>query len=281
MFIYLFGSKEEGNRTHACEPKGEGRARLMAVSGYRLILKDRPGISESSDEENVGPDMDGGHDIAHEKITEGCPGWREDCRPIFLREDSEVIGNWPVFAEKVREWMEEARLIAVGGYKRVLENGPDVPDQERDSEHSDHGQEIAVDNMSTPEMIGEDGKPKNGGPQVLSEAQVLALGAAAHQASHPMEPTTQAKRPPAGSTLQQPATQAPPKQSRSLVSVDVTASPAVSPKLPKKRKAAQQPSTQVSPEQAKPPGADAAPDVPPKKCRSNSRPGRSISVDSE
>jgi hypothetical protein len=33
-------------------------------------------------------------------------GWREDFKPIFVREDSEATRSWPVLAEKVKIWME-------------------------------------------------------------------------------------------------------------------------------------------------------------------------------
>jgi hypothetical protein len=161
---------------------------------------------------NVGLDMDRGHDIAYEKIMEECATWRDDCKPIFVREDGEVIGNWPVPAEKVREWMEYARLIATGGYKQVLEDGPDVHGEESDSEHSDHGEDWSYATMYTPDMIGPDGKPKNGGPQRLSQEQVRAQrAAAAHRGSNPAEVTIQAP-------------------------LDLAADPKASPKVPKKKK---------------------------------------------
>jgi hypothetical protein len=84
-------------------------------------------------------------------MMEECRGWREDWRPIFVREASESIGNWPVLAETVGVWTEEARLIAVGGYKQVLENVPDVPDEESDSERSDQG-EACVESCSPPNV---------------------------------------------------------------------------------------------------------------------------------
>jgi hypothetical protein len=131
---------------------------------------------------NVGLDMSGGHDIAYAKIMEECSGWCADCRPIFVREGSEAIGNWPVLAEKVSIWMEDAKLIAVGGYKQVLEDGQDRGSSDSDSEHGDHGDEMSNESMYTPEMLGPDGTPKNGGPQRLSSTQALALRAAARSA---------------------------------------------------------------------------------------------------
>jgi hypothetical protein len=130
---------------------------------------------------NVGldMDMDGGHDIAYERIMAECLTWNGNCRPIFMSEDGSDLGNCPVLVEKVSIWMEEARQIAVAGYKQVLEDDPDVCDPESDSENSDHGEMWRYSDIYTPEMLGPDGKPKTGGPQQLSAAQVLDLRASA------------------------------------------------------------------------------------------------------
>jgi hypothetical protein len=56
---------------------------------------------------NYGTDIEGGHHVAYERIAVEC-GTFANC-PIFLPEDSPNIGNWPVLAEKVSEWMEEAK----------------------------------------------------------------------------------------------------------------------------------------------------------------------------
>jgi hypothetical protein len=66
--------------------------------------------------ENVGLDMDGGHDIAYERIMAECQYLAGSNRPLFMQEDSEAVRSWPVLAEKVSIWMEEAKRIAVGGY---------------------------------------------------------------------------------------------------------------------------------------------------------------------
>jgi hypothetical protein len=57
-----------------------------------------------------------------------------------MPEDSSDAGPWPVLAEKVSIWMEEAKQISTAGYKQVFENGPDVCSPESDSENSDHGE---------------------------------------------------------------------------------------------------------------------------------------------
>jgi hypothetical protein len=67
-----------------------------------------------------------------------------------------------------------------GGDKQVLEDGPDKCSSESDSENSDHGEMWTYESMYMPEMLGPDGKPKKGGPQVLLESQAFALRAAAH-----------------------------------------------------------------------------------------------------
>jgi hypothetical protein len=79
---------------------------------------------------NVGLHMDGGHDIACERILAECQTWAANCGPLFSPEDSSELGRWSVLAEKASIWMEEARQIAVAGYRPVLEDGPDVCDSE-------------------------------------------------------------------------------------------------------------------------------------------------------
>jgi hypothetical protein len=103
---------------------------------------------------------------------------------------------WPVLSEKVSIWMQEAEQIAVAGYKRVLENGPEKCSSESDSENSDHGEAWEYSEMYTPDMLSPDGKPKKSGPQRLSTTRALVLRAAAHAApsstgpSRPGTPST-------------------------------------------------------------------------------------------
>jgi hypothetical protein len=44
-----------------------------------------------------------------------------------------------LLSEHVAEWMNQAELIAVGGFRQVLEDRPDKWSSESDSENSDHG----------------------------------------------------------------------------------------------------------------------------------------------
>jgi hypothetical protein len=129
-------------------------------------------------------------------IMAECQTWSEQCRPIFMPEDSPDLGNWSDLAQHATELMATAKPIAVAGYRQGLEDGPDVCDSESDSENSDHGEMWSYADMYTPDMLGGDGKPKTGGPQQLPAAQVLAMRAAARRApSQPKgsaESTTQA-----------------------------------------------------------------------------------------
>jgi hypothetical protein len=55
--------------------------------------------------------------------------------------------------------MEDAKRIAVAGYRQVLEDGKDVCNSESDAEYSDHGEDWKPSEMYTPEMIAPDSIP--------------------------------------------------------------------------------------------------------------------------
>jgi hypothetical protein len=101
--------------------------------------------------------------------------------PIFVAADSEAIGSWPVLANEVSTWMEQAREIALAGHGPVHEDGRNGCSSESDSEHSDHGEDIPYESAYTLELLGPDGKPKFGGPQVLSGTQAFLVRAVARQ----------------------------------------------------------------------------------------------------
>jgi hypothetical protein len=84
--------------------------------------------------------------------------------------------------------MQEAKRIAIGNYRQVLEDGPDKCDSESDNENSDHGEKWLDSEMYTPDVMNEDGKPdmtrarssteqanalraRSGGPSVQEPAQ--------------------------------------------------------------------------------------------------------------
>jgi hypothetical protein len=64
------------------------------------------------------------------------------CQPFVLSESDPHLAVWAGTQGHLEEWMEIAKLIAVGGHRLVLEDGPDVCDLESPGEHSDHGDEL-------------------------------------------------------------------------------------------------------------------------------------------
>jgi hypothetical protein len=72
--------------------------------------------------------------------------------------------------------MEDAKRIAVAGYRQVLEEGPDVCDSENDADYSDHGAKWADSEMYTPDMMNEKGKPDSARVRLTAE-QANALRA--------------------------------------------------------------------------------------------------------
>jgi hypothetical protein len=87
---------------------------------------------------------------AYEMILEQSIEWDLGCRPIMLPEGDSRFAQWPELARNSREWMENAKRIAVAGCKQVLEDGPDVCSSESEAKYSDHGEasigQSAVDN---------------------------------------------------------------------------------------------------------------------------------------
>jgi hypothetical protein len=60
----------------------------------------------------------------------------------MLVEGDPRLSRWSILAVNAVEWMEDAKRIAVAGYRRVLEDGRDVCNSEGDAEYSDHGEEL-------------------------------------------------------------------------------------------------------------------------------------------
>jgi hypothetical protein len=152
--------------------------------------------------------------------------------------------------------MVDARQIATGGFKQILENGRDVCDSESDSENSDHGEGISYQSAYTPEMLGPEGKPKNGAPQKLSAEEVRAQKTSAARRA-PVDsagsttqtslllaerPNIQASFPLArpGRTIQVPTSSGP------LALLGPGEDSSVPPKIPKKKKNSGRPGGQVT-----------------------------------
>jgi hypothetical protein len=51
----------------------------------------------------------------------------------MLPKDSEALAQWPDLAFSVGSWMEDAKQIAVAGYRQMLEDGPDMCGSETDA----------------------------------------------------------------------------------------------------------------------------------------------------
>jgi hypothetical protein len=108
-------------------------------------------------------DFGGNRQKLYEEVAKECAKFAHP--PVFLCEDDPATKQWPELSENVVEWMYKAEQIAIGSFKQVLENGPDVCNSEGDSENSDHGEEL--EGAYTPEMPDKDGKPKSS-PKMLT-----------------------------------------------------------------------------------------------------------------
>jgi hypothetical protein len=130
---------------------------------------------------------------AYEEILEQSLTWPVDCRPAMLPQDSKEPGKWPELDTYAHDWMEDAKRIAVAGYRQVLEDGPDVCKSEDDAEYSDHGEQWTYAEMYTPEMLGPNGKPKTNQVRLTTEhaSALRAAGRSVPQAQSIPESRTQ------------------------------------------------------------------------------------------
>jgi hypothetical protein len=67
---------------------------------------------------------------AYEVILTQSTTWPEDMRPVMLYDSHTRLSQWPTLSSKAGEWMDDAKQIAVAGYRQVLEEleGMDRPD---------------------------------------------------------------------------------------------------------------------------------------------------------
>jgi hypothetical protein len=81
--------------------------------------------------------------------------------------------------------MEDAKRIAVAGYRQVLEDGPEFCSSEIEAEYRDHGEQWTDAEMYTPGMLGKDGKPIHGRARLRTEQAnaLLAAGRAGVRAT--------------------------------------------------------------------------------------------------
>jgi hypothetical protein len=54
--------------------------------------------------------------------------------------------------------MEDGKRIAVAGYRRVLEDDPEMCTSQSSAEYSDHGEEYSDSEMYTPDMLDGEGQ---------------------------------------------------------------------------------------------------------------------------
>jgi hypothetical protein len=80
--------------------------------------------------------------LAYEAIFVQYLTWPEESRPVMLPEGDPRLSQWSISAAQAAKWMEDAKRIAVAGYRQVLEDGPDVSNDEPDAEYGDHGEEL-------------------------------------------------------------------------------------------------------------------------------------------
>jgi hypothetical protein len=59
---------------------------------------------------------------------------------ILLPSGDPRLSEWPDLETNAATWMQDAKRIAIGNYRQVLEDGPDKCDSESDNEYSDHGE---------------------------------------------------------------------------------------------------------------------------------------------
>jgi hypothetical protein len=86
---------------------------------------------------------------AYEAILNQWTTWPEDSRPIMLPEGDPRLFYCSISIARASEWMEDAKRIAVAGYKQVLEDGPDVCDDVPAAEYSDHGEKWEDSDMNS------------------------------------------------------------------------------------------------------------------------------------
>jgi hypothetical protein len=87
---------------------------------------------------NVGLDPTDSRWHTYEQILTEIQTWPSNCRPIIISEVDPTIGRMPGLAMHVEEWMEDAKRIAFGNHKQVLENGSELSS---DSDSEGDGQD--------------------------------------------------------------------------------------------------------------------------------------------
>jgi hypothetical protein len=91
---------------------------------------------------DTGPDPEQCRWPAYNAIFRQASTSPDDRRPILLSEDDPRLSQRSISAGQAMEWMEDSKLMAIANYRQVLEDGPDICDDEPLAEYSDHGDEL-------------------------------------------------------------------------------------------------------------------------------------------
>jgi hypothetical protein len=91
---------------------------------------------------NLGMDPIDSRWPAYDAILAQAASLPDSTRPVLLPEDSEALKNWSGLASSAEEWIEDAKRIAVAGYRQVLGDGQAVCSLESEAEYNDHGDEL-------------------------------------------------------------------------------------------------------------------------------------------
>jgi hypothetical protein len=86
---------------------------------------------------NVGHDPVDSRWQIYEMVLNKIRTWPGCNCPVARCEEDLEIGRMPFLAMNVRKWTEDAKRIAVGHYRQVLEDGPEFCSSESDSEWND------------------------------------------------------------------------------------------------------------------------------------------------
>jgi hypothetical protein len=92
----------------------------------------------------------------------------------MLPEGDERLSQWRELARNSSQCMEDAKRIAVAGYRQVLEDGPEVCSSQSEAEDSDNGEQALYAEMYTPDILGYGGKPVQGRASLTTEQANVA-----------------------------------------------------------------------------------------------------------
>jgi hypothetical protein len=103
---------------------------------------------------------------------------QDSCRPIIPPENDNRLLQWGETNGKTEELMATPKSIAIAGYHRVFEDGPDLSRTGSAAGSSDHSEEYSDSEMYTTDILDEDGKPalsratmSNGTGQSLAQSR--------------------------------------------------------------------------------------------------------------